>query len=185
MKKINFIKMIGALFALTIFNVSALAQELTSPNGRLKSHFALTAQGEPTYTLTYDGKEVIKQSKLGFYLLNNELGDLVNGFEVVGTTTDTLDETWTPVWGEADSYRNHYNELRVDLHQPSTDRRMSIRFRLFDDGLGFRYEFPSQKNLIYFTVKEEATEFAMAGDHTAWWIAGDYDTQEFNYTGAV
>lgn len=181
MKKISFM-MLGAMLALNIFGLSALAQELTSPNGRLKSSFALTAQGEPTYTLSYDGKEVVKQSKLGFYLLNNEQGDLVNGFEVVDTATGTLDETWTPVWGEADTYRNHYNELRVDLRQPATDRRMSIRFRLFDDGLGFRYEFPSQKNLIYFTVKEEATEFAMAGDHTAWWIAGDYDTQEFNYT---
>lgn len=162
--------------------VSAMAQQLTSPNGRLKSEFALTADGQPTYTLTYDGKEVIKTSKMGFYLLNNKEGDLVNGFEIVGSATSSLDETWTPVWGEADSYRNHYNELRVDLLQKDTDRRMSIRFRLFDDGLGFRYEFPSQKNLIYFTVKEEATEFAMAGDHTAWWIAGDYDTQEFNYT---
>ena len=182
MRKINFIKLIlVSLIASTAF-VSAMAQQLTSPNGRLKSEFALTADGQPTYTLTYDGKEVIKTSKMGFYLLNNKEGDLVNGFEIVGSAASSLDETWTPVWGEADSYRNHYNELRVDLLQKATDRRMSIRFRLFDDGLGFRYEFPSQKNLIYFTVKEEATEFAMAGDHTAWWIAGDYDTQEFNYT---
>ncbi|MCU6167531.1 glycoside hydrolase family 97 N-terminal domain-containing protein, partial [Enterobacter roggenkampii] len=98
------------------------------------------------------------------------------------TKTSTFDESWKPVWGEANQIRNHYNELAVTLNQKSTDRHIVIRFRLFDDGLGFRYEFPEQKNLTYFVIKEERTQFAMAGDHKAFWIPGDYDTQEYDYT---
>lgn len=158
----------------------AQAQELKSPDGQLKMNFKLAADGTPTYDLTYKNKPVVKTSKLGLELKNAPA--LMNGFEKVKDATSTFDETWTPVWGEVKQIRNHYNELLVELKQPETDRYMNIRFRLYDDGIGFRYEFPTQKNLVYFVIKEEHTQFAMAGDHTAWWIPGDYDTQEYDYT---
>jgi len=119
-------------------------------------------------------------SKLGLKLLNTE--DLISGFELKNVETGTFDETWQPVWGENSNIRNHYNELLAELSQPSTGRLMNLRFRVYDDGVGFRYEFPQQKNLVYFTVTDEQTQFAMPGDMTAWWIAGDYDTQEYDYT---
>lgn len=174
-----------------------IAQELKSPNGNLELKFWLQNNGEPTYSLTYKGKDVIKPSKLGFELkaqktLNNfddfsvketnGEGNLYSGFSVVNTETATVDETWKPVWGEVKEIRDNYNELAVTLNQKATDRTIVIRFRLFNDGLGFRYEFPEQKNLTYFVIKEEKTQFAMAGDHTAYWIPGDYDTQEYDYT---
>lgn len=143
--------------------------------------FSLLADGTPTYRLSYKGKEVLKQSKLGLQLKNDSLS-LLNGFVVSDTKTSFFDETWQPVWGEAKSYRNHYNELAVTLNQKRADRFIIIRFRLFDDGLGFRYEFPQQQNLGHFVIKEERTQFAMTGDHTAYWIPGDYDTQEYDYT---
>lgn len=156
------------------------AQELVSPNGQLKMHFKLTADGTPTYDLMYKNKTAVKTSKLGLEL--KDAPALMNGFEKVKDSKSTFDETWTPVWGEVKQIRNHYNELFVELKQPKTDRYLNIRFRLYDDGVGFRYEFPTQKNLIYFILKEEHTQFAMNGDHTAWWIPGDYDTQEYDYT---
>jgi hypothetical protein len=114
--------------------------------------------------------------------LKGEQTSLLNGFVLEQSRDTTVDETWSPVWGENSKVRNLYNELAVTLRQRSTDRLMRIRFRLFNDGLGFRYEFPQQKNLVYFVIKEERTEFAMTGDHIAWWIPGDYDTQEYDYT---
>lgn len=156
------------------------AQEMKSPDGLLKMNFSLSAEGSPTYNLTYKNKPVIKTSRLGIEL--KDAPALMNGFEKVKDQTSTFDETWTPVWGETKYIRNHYNELLVELKQPQTDRYMNIRFRLYNDGIGFRYEFPTQKNLVYFIIKEEHTQFAMAGDHTAWWIPGDYDTQEYDYT---
>lgn len=163
--------------------LSIEAQEhLTSPNGRLKLTFELSDNGEPTYQLSLNDREVTKASKLGFYLKNSAEGDLTSDFEQVDAKQSSFDETWTPVWGELSKIRNHYNELSVTLKQKANGRLIGIRFRLFDDGLGFRYEFPDQEKLTYFTVKEEATEFAMAGDHTAWWITGDYDSQEYDYT---
>lgn len=176
------------------------AQELQSPNGNLNLKFSLQSGGVPTYSLTYKGKDVIKPSKLGFELKGEttavEFGEemdlktkiespsvsLYDNFTIVNSQTSSLDETWQPVWGETKDIRNHYNELAVTLNQNSSDRKVLIRFRLFDDGLGFRYEFPEQKNLIYFVIKEEKTQFAMAGDHKAIWIPGDYDTQEYDYT---
>ncbi|MDU1892269.1 MAG: glycoside hydrolase family 97 protein [Dysgonomonas sp.] len=178
------------------------AQELKSPNGNLTLNFSIGNAGVPTYSLKYKGKDVIKPSTLGLELkddsdaitdfndfsvkrINPEKEDkvsLLNGFELTDSKISTFDETWQPVWGEAKNIRNHYNELAVTLNQKSTDRHIIIRFRLFDDGLGFRYEFPEQKNLIYFVIKEEKTQFAMAGDHKAFWIPGDYDTQEYDYT---
>jgi hypothetical protein len=135
--------------------------------------------GTPVYELTYKQKPVIKQSKLGFEVAGFSLRD---GFKIIDSETATFDETWKPVWGEVKEIRNRYNELAVTFCQDKDERSMIIRFRLFDDGLGFRYEFPQQKSLNYFVITEEYTEFAMTGDHTAFWIPGDYDTQEYDYT---
>jgi hypothetical protein len=156
------------------------AQQLKSPNGEFALNFSVENGGVPTYSLTYKGKTVVKPSKLGFEL-KEEKSSLYNNFEIKDTKTATFDETWQPVWGEVKSIRNHFNEFTVTLNQKGTDRQMVVRFRLFDEGLGFRYEFPTQKNLVYFVIKEEKTQFAMAGDHTAFWIPGDYDTQEYDY----
>ena len=164
----------------TLGNI-AIAQQLKSPEGKFAMEFSLLKDGTPSYTLTYKNKEVVKSSKLGLELKNDEKS-LLNDFTVIDTKTTTFDEIWKPVWGEVAKIRNHYNELAVTLNQKETDRQLVIRFRLFDDGLGFRYEFPSQKNLTYFVIKEERTQFAMTGDHTAFWIPGDYDTQEYDYT---
>lgn len=170
-----------ACFLLVLMMSSAaMAESITSPNGQLKLNFSVNAQGEPVYELFYKGKSVINPSKLGLELKNDS--GLMNGFTLANASTSTFDETWQPVWGEVKYIRNHYNELVVTLNQKVQDRNMIIRFRLFNDGLGFRYEFPLQKNLNYFIVKEERTQFAMTGDHTAFWIPGDYDTQEYDYT---
>ncbi|MEO7485655.1 MAG: glycoside hydrolase family 97 protein, partial [Ferruginibacter sp.] len=165
------------LFAFSLTN----AQELTSPNGKFILTFNLQPDGTPAYSLVYKSKAVIKPSKLGLELKDDKKS-LLNDFTVVDTKTATFDETWKPVWGEVNAIRNHYNELAVTLNQKETNRQLMIRFRLFDDGLGFRYEFPQQNNLVYFVIKEERTQFAMAGNHTAFWIPGDYDTQEYDYT---
>ncbi|HRJ30573.1 MAG TPA: glycoside hydrolase family 97 protein [Cyclobacteriaceae bacterium] len=157
------------------------AQELRSPNGQLVMNFSLQPQGVPAYQLSYKGKPVIKLSSLGLEL-KNDSKSLLNDFVITNAQTSAHDSTWEPVWGEVNKIRNHYNELAITLTQKETDRQMIIRFRLFDDGLGFRYEFPIQPKLVYFVIKEERTQFAMAGDHTAFWIAGDYDTQEYDYT---
>ena len=174
-------KLIQVLFVLLISINSSIAQELKSPNGKFSMIFSLLQDGTPTYELSYKNKLVIKSSKLGFELKNDK-NSLLNGFIISNTKTATFDETWKPVWGEVAQIRNHYNELAVTLNQKSTDRIIVVRFRLFDDGLGFRYEFPEQKNLVYFVIKEERTQFAMTGNHRANWISGDYDTQEYDYT---
>lgn len=179
----NLFKAIILTFSILMFTTwISSAQELSSPNGRLKTYFSVDKSGQPIYRLTYDNKYVVKDSKLGFILLNDRIGNLTDGFNIINTETSSFDETWSPVWGEEDTYRNKYNELLVNLKQLGTGREMAIRFRLFDDGLGFRYEFPSQKNLTYFTIKEEVTEFAMTGNHTAFWLPGDYDTEEYDVT---
>lgn len=157
------------------------AQELVSPNGQVTMKFSLAEKGTPTYQLIYKGKDVIKPSKLGLLLKKDSLS-LFDRFVITNANKSSFDETWQPVLGEVKNIRNHYNELAVTLLQPTSNREMIIRFRLFNDGLGFRYEFPKQKNLSYFVIKEERTQFAMAGDHTAYWIPGDYDTQEYDFT---
>lgn len=169
-------------FLLLFLGVTAgmRAEQLVSPNGQLRLNFSVNAQGEPVYELYYKDKVVIKPSKLGLELKDDP--GLMNGFTLAGVQTSTFDETWQPVWGEEKEIRNHYNEMAVTLNQQAQGRHIVLRFRLFDDGLGFRYEFPLQKNLNYFVIKEEHTQFAMAGDHTAFWIPGDYDTQEYDYT---
>ncbi|MDR0745074.1 MAG: glycoside hydrolase family 97 protein [Mediterranea sp.] len=192
-----FIKM-ACLLAVLMSATMMFAEGLTSPNGRLKLDFRINGAGEPVYELYYKGKAVIKPSKLGLELKANEGGeiqtnwdtesgrktgaDLMAGFELTNARTSAFDETWKPVWGEENLIRNHYNELAVTLTQKAQNRYIVVRFRLFDDGLGFRYEFPQQPNLNYFVIREEHTEFAMAGDHKAFWIPGDYDTQEYDYT---
>jgi hypothetical protein len=169
-----------SLFTLIFLNVTN-AQQLKSPDNNFSLVFNLLEEGIPSYSLSYKDKEVIKPSKLGLELKNDNQS-LLNNFDIIDSSTRTFDETWTPVWGEVAKIRNHYNELAVTLNQKGTNRKMIVRFRLFNDGLGFRYEFPTQSNLVYFTIKEEKTQFAMTGDHTAYWIAGDYDTQEYDYT---
>lgn len=180
--------------------LTALAQELKSPDGNLSMYFAIQNGGIPVYRLTYKNKEVIKPSKLGLELKAQEFktdlgveGDMLqkamnlhtslyDKFSISGSEQSAFDETWQPVWGEVKEIRNHYNELSVTLNQNGTERSMVIRFRLFNEGLAFRYEFPQQKNLVYFVIKEERTQFAMTGNHTAYWIPGDYDTQEYDFT---
>ncbi len=170
--------MLLCAFLLTI--VGAKAEELSSPSGKVKLVFELNSDGAPTYAVNFGDRAVVCTSRLGLRLKDDS--DLLDGFEEVGSNTSSFDETWQPVWGETHDIRNHYNELLVELKQTSTDRLMNLRFRVYDDGVGFRYEFPQQKNLVYFVVTDELTEFAMSGDHTAWWIAGDYDTQEYDFT---
>ena len=183
----------------------ANAQRLTSPDGNLVMNFSLNPKGAPTYELFFKDKAVIKPSKLGLELKREDpekkIGfewtemkqkegvdrrtNLMTGFKIRDTRISSFDETWRPVWGEESEIRNHYNELEVTLDtldQPENNRYIRIRFRLFNDGLGFRYEFPQQPELNYFVIKEEHSQFAMAGDHTAFWIPGDYDTQEYDYT---
>lgn len=180
MRSINLRKKLFFLFS---FLVSApfvmRAEELKSPDGNLLMRFEVNGEGTPVYELMYKQKPVIKPSKLG---LEIEGFSLRKGFTLKDVETATFDETWTSVWGEVKTIRNHYNEMTATLHQADGNRTMVVRFRLYDDGLGFRYEFPQQKNLNYFVIKEEYSEFAMTGDHTAFWIPGDYDTQEYDYT---
>ena len=178
MKKILF------LAAALLAPLWALAQQVKSPDGNISVTFSLQ-NGVPTYEMSYKGKAVVKPSHLGLELAKDKhasKGDketsLMDGFTETGSRQSTFDETWKPVWGQYANIRNHYNELEVDLAQSATSRRMVIRFRVYNEGMGLRYEFPQQKELNYFVIKEEHTQFAMTGDHTAWWIPGDYDTQE-------
>jgi hypothetical protein len=168
------------VLCLSWLSQQARAEEIKSPNRNLTLNFSLQAGGVPTYSLTYKGRPVIKPSHLGLEL--KEGPALTNGFAVTSSKTRAFDETWTPVWGETKTIRNHYNELTVTLTQAATKRVMLVHFRVFDDGLGFRYDFPKQPELAYFVVKEERTQFALAGDHKAFWLPGDYDTQEYSTT---
>lgn len=175
----NIVKIFIA-FILIAFTLPLLAQNLKSPDGNLSLVFEVK-DGKAFYQLDYKGKAVIKPSSLGLDLFNDKFG-LTNGFSLSKSESTSFDETWTPVWGEYKQIRNHYNELAVTLNQDAAKRFIVIRFRLFNDGLGFRYEFPEQPNLNYMVVKEEHTQFAMTGDHKAFWIPGDFDTQEYDYT---
>ncbi|MEG0187631.1 glycoside hydrolase family 97 protein [Algoriella sp.] len=195
MKNFKFILGLGIAMMNMVYG-----QELKSPNGNFVMDFSLSKDGKPTYQLRYKGKDVVKPSHLGFEFKTKlkemdfavqdrveddrakDIANFLSGFTIIDTKSTSFDETWKPVWGEVDKIRNNFNELAVTVSQPKTDRQMIIRFRMFNDGLGFRYEFPEQKNLKYFVVKEEHSQFAMAGDHTAFWIPGDYDTQEYDYT---
>ena len=174
------------------------AQKFTSPNKELEMTFKLTSKGEPTYELSYKNQTIIKESKLGFVLTGNPAqyvfgteidhnsgkddSSLKDDFKLVETTNSSFEEIWSPVWGDESTIENKYNQMIVKLKQKKTNRLMWICFRLFDDGLGFRYEFPTQKELNYFTIKQEVTQFAMIGDMEAWWTPGDYDCHEYEYT---
>jgi hypothetical protein len=158
-----------------------IAQTLKSPDGNLILVFSLTPAGEPVYQLSYKHRAVIKQSKLGIDIKDQT--PMLNGFKITRTDSTTVNETWEPVWGEVKQIKNNYRELAVTLTQASPkDRTLVIRFRVFNDGLGFRYEFPQQPNLQHFIVKDEITQFVMTGDHKAFWIPGDYDTNEYTYS---
>ena len=179
MRKIKFIS------ALLLLPMAMMAQTVTSPGGKVAVKFSLD-NGRPTYEMTYKGQTVVKPSHLGLELAKTKYAskgmeetDLMDGFTVTKTDTVTFDETWKPVWGQTATIRNHYKEMAVTLNQAATKRNIVIRFRVYDDGMGLRYEFPQQDELNYFVIKEEHTQFAMDGDHTAWWIPGDYDTQEY------
>ena len=190
-------KVLMMFAAAVMFSVAAYSGEtLKSPDGNLELDFRLDERGAPVYNLSYKGSPVVLDSRMGFLLVfNNDPSmhrmpyagrfggpwSLYDGFSMADSKTSSFDETWTPVWGEEAEIRNHYNELAVTLKQES-GRIMIVRFRLYDDGLGFRYEFPAENALTYFNISEEVTEFALAGDHLAWWLPGDYDTQEYNYT---
>ncbi len=160
--------------------IQLLSQETLSPDKSIKLSFTLDNNGAPTYQMSYKNETIIKSSHLGFILKNNEQ-NLKDGFTVLNTEVSTFDETWQPVWGEESHIRNHYNELLVSLKQETSQQLMNIRFRVFNDGVGFRYEFPTQPNMGHFVVEKELTQFAMTGNHTAFWIPGDYDTQEYDY----
>lgn len=192
-------KKLFLLLCISVITNYMVAQELKSPDENLSMIFSVQEDGIPTYKLTYKGKDVIKPSRLGLELKdenptaefgtemgmkgksNNPKTSLYDKFSVTDTQTSTFDEIWKPVWGEVNEIRNHYNELAVTLNQSGTNRQIVIRFRLFNDGLGFRYEFPQQADLNYFVIKEEKSQFAMPGDIKAYWIPGDYDTQEYDY----
>ena len=185
----------NVLIVLLLCSVMAMAQgesegnsnkweTAASPNGKVVVRFGID-NGRPYYTVQYGTKDVIKKSFLGLELAKDKHASkgmketsLMDGFELMQTIKTSHDDTWKPVWGETDEIRNHYNEMTVSLLQAKSNRNIKICFRVYDDGVGFRYEFPQQKNLNYFVIKEEHTQFAMAGDHKAWWLPGDYDTQE-------
>ncbi len=173
------------LFSALLLPLSVAAQTVSSPNGAISVSFSLADGGRPTYEMTYKRRPVVKPSHLGLELAKDKHAtkgfaetSLMDGFTESHSEVSSFDETWKPVWGETATIRNHYNELLVSLSQDHTGRQMNIRFRVYDDGMGLRYEFPQQDSLVYFIVKEEHTQFAMTGDHTAWWLPGDYDTQE-------
>lgn len=183
------------LIVLLLCSVMAMAQgesegnsnkweTAASPNGKVVVRFGID-NGRPYYTVQYGTKDVIKKSFLGLELAKDKHASkgmkessLMDGFELMQTIKTSHDDTWKPVWGETDEIRNHYNEMTVSLLQAKSNRNIKICFRVYDDGVGFRYEFPQQRDLNYFVIKEEHTQFAMAGDHKAWWLPGDYDTQE-------
>lgn len=183
------------LIVLLLCSVMAMAQgesegnsnkweTAASPNGKVVVRFGID-NGRPYYTVQYGTKDVIKKSFLGLELAKDKHASkgmketsLMDGFELMQTIKTSHNDTWKPVWGETDEIRNHYNEMTVSLLQAKSNRNIKICFRVYDDGVGFRYEFPQQKDLNYFVIKEEHTQFAMAGDHKVWWLPGDYDTQE-------
>ena len=184
-KVMGLVKGVLPFYLFTLLPLTAMAGNVKSPNGNIEVKFSVDNTGRPVYEMTYKGKAVVKPSHLGLELAKDKHAskgmqetDLMDGFKIAKEETTSFDETWQPVWGETKDIRNHYNELAATLEQPATKRTMIIRFRVYDDGIGFRYEFPQQQELIYFLIKEERSEFAMAGDHKAWWLPGDYDTQE-------
>lgn len=172
-------KLILSLIILCCFFPYTKAESIKSPDGNVQLNFSIN-NGIPVYQINYKGHSIIKESKLGLELKDQD--NLLSDFKVIQTESSTFEEKWKPVWGEEDEIYNHYNEICIHLKQSSTNRFMNLRFRVYNEGIGFRYEFSEQEKLTYFIVKEEHSQFAMTGDHTAFWIPGDYDTQEYDYT---
>lgn len=166
-------------FALGIM-FQAFSAELTSPNGKLKLTFEMDARGVPRYALKFKDKWVIRPSEMGFSLRPNF--DFQSGFEVIDVKYSSADTQWTPVWGQYRTIRDNHREMLVSLRQKKTGWELKIRFRLFNDGLGFRYEFPVQEHLRHLELKEELTAFQLTGDHKAFWLPADYDTNEYPTT---
>ncbi|WP_323028030.1 glycoside hydrolase family 97 protein [Gelidibacter japonicus] len=173
-------QILSALILFSIITASAFAQEVYSPDKNVQLHFSLNTEGVPVYQMSFKNKVVIESSRLGFKI-KEDGQDLNDAFSIISSETSSFDETWKPIWGEESMIRNNYNELVITLNQNRTQRVMAIRFRVFNDGVGFRYEFPEQPNLGHFVIEKELTQFAMTNDHTAFWIPGDYDTQEYDY----
>lgn len=167
------------LFLCAVF--SAFSESFKSPDGNLFLNFSVNGSGVPVYSLSYKGRPVVADSRMGL-LLKNDKFSLYDGFEISGVENSSFREVWNPVWGEESAIENTYNQMKVSLLQKKSGRTMIINFRLYNDGLGFRYEFPQTDGFNYFVIKEELTEFAMTGNHTAYWIPGDYDSQEYEYT---
>jgi hypothetical protein len=168
------------IFSIALMIQPALGQHCLSPNKQINVAFAVNKKGVPTYQIQYKQKSVILESSMGFELVEDD--DLMENFKLLDVIYDTKDEVWNPVWGEEREIRNHYNEMLVTLQQKKTSRRMNIRFRVFNEGVGFRYEFPQQADFGHFIIQQERTSFTLTGNHTAHWIPGDYDTQEYDYT---
>jgi hypothetical protein len=165
--------------ALLLFVFCISAQSIQSPSKQILLDFGLAENGRPTYSVTFKNKPVILQSALGIYLKDGS--NLATNFSSEGIKNITFNENWKPVLGEQASIINHYNEMKVALSQAGTNRKMNIIFKVYDEGVAFRYEFPKQKDLNYFIIKEEKTEFNLAGNHKTFWIPGDYDSQEYPY----
>ena len=190
-------KVLLTLFAAVAVMSLSAKEVLTSPDGNLKLTFELGENGNPLYSLEYKGKAVILPSGMGLELRGQDrqisFGEeitksdhgktvsLYDNFVQTNVARTASDTTWTPVWGEVATIRDNYKQMTVSLEQTERKYKMDIVFRLYNEGLGFRYVFPEQKELTYFVIKEEKSQFAMTGDHTAWWIPGDYDTQEYEY----
>lgn len=163
--------------ALVLTGCSSTTENLLSPDGNIEIAFTLTDKGEPSYSAKYKGNDIVLPSLLGFVL--KDTTSLTDNFKITGIERSDFNESWTPIWGENDTIENCYTQMIVNLQQG--DRKMDIEFRAYNDGFGFRYIFPEQTAKA-FVIADEATQIAMAGDHTAWWIPGDYDTQEYEYT---
>ena len=166
------------LLSLTLIPAAVMAApaSVTSPSGEMSLTVDVNAAGEPFYSLSYKGKQIVADSRLG--LRGDEL-EFTRGFEITATDTLTADRSWKPVWGEYANIRDHFRELAVKFNAPDPVREMTVRFRLFDDGLGFRYELPPQQQGSYLTLRDETTEFNFGADHTLFCIPGDYDTDEY------
>ncbi len=172
-------KILISIFACATAFASVRAEQIASPNGQISVDVSVD-NGRPAYAVSRNGDEVVKTSHLGFVFAHSD--DFGTDFSLISAEKSSFSEVWNPVWGEEEEIENTYNELLVVFEQNRTKRQLAVRFRAYNDGVGFRYEFPEQENLVYFTVAEELTEFAMTGDHVAYWISGDYDTQEYDYT---
>ena len=173
-------KQVSVLLLSISFFTATYSQNLTASMDKVKLVFSLNEKGEPVYAVSFNDKPVIKPSQMGFVLSNDD--NFSSNFGLTGSDTTSKDTTWKPVWGEVKEIRDHYKQLTVHLKQKNSNRLLDIVFRVFTDGVGFRYEFPLQTNLKYFIVSDELTQFAMAGDHKTFWIPGDYDTNEYPYT---